>query len=417
MPEPADTTSPPAVRSADAVSVGRDAAALHDPFGFEALDLQALRRRRGVKWSRSGPGVLPAWVADMDFDVPPVVRAALDDLLDRGDLGYPDWDAGAPLATAFAQRMRRRHGWDPDPAHVRMFTDINQALQVLLHVTTRPGDAIALHVPTYPPFLEAIAHLDQRMVASPITRDAHGWHFDPQRLAHDVAAQGCRTLLLVNPHNPTGRVFTRAELDALARIVVDHDLLVIADEVHAELVHDGRAHIPFASLGPEVARRTVTTSSATKAFNLAGIRCAVAHIGPPHVRAALAALPPNLFGEIGVPGVTATLAAWAHGDAWLAAVRAHLVRMRDLLVDLLTAHLPTVGYDPPEGTYLAWLDCRRLGLPEEPAAFFRTDAGVELSPGHTFGAGGRGFARLNFATSSGMLTEIVTRMGAAVRRA
>lgn len=318
------------------------------------------------------------------------------------------------MAPVFAQRMAARYGWQPDPAYVRTFTDVNQILQVMLHLATRPGDGIALHVPTYPPFLDALERMDRRMIASPITRDEHGWHADPQRLAHEVAAQDCRALLLVNPHNPTGRAFTHDELEALAQIVIDHDLLVIADEIHADLTYDDHTHVPFAALGPQVAERTVTATSATKAFNLAGIRCAVAHVGPPDLRTALAAQPPYLFGAVNVLGVTATLAAWTQGDPWLSALRAHLARNRTRLADLLATHLPQVACDPPDATYLAWLDCRGLDLPEDPAAFFRTSAGVELSPGHAFGPGGRGFARLNFATSGPLLTEIVTRLGAAI---
>jgi cystathionine beta-lyase len=221
-------------------------------------------------------------------------------------------------------------------------------------------------------------------------------------------------LLLVNPHNPTGRAFTRDELAGIAEVVVEHDLLVIVDEVHADLVHAPNRHIPFASLGAEVAERTVTITSATKAFNLAGVRCAIGHFGSPTVRAALDAQPKHLLGAVSVLGVEATLAAWTDGDDWLAAVRAHLVSNRDLLAGLLASCLPGVRFSPPDATYLAWLDCRELGLPGDPAEFFRTRAGVELSPGPRCGPGGVGHARLNFATSSDILTDIVDRMAGAV---
>jgi cystathionine beta-lyase len=244
---------------------------------------------------------------------------------------------------------------------------------------------------------------------------AGGWTFDPGRLA-DAATEGrCRTLLLVNPQNPTGRVFTRSELAGIAEVVVEHDLLVVVDEVHADLTYPPNQHIPFASLGPEVAERTVTITSATKAFNMAGVRCAIGHFGPPTLRATLAAQPKDLFGVVGVLGMAATVAAWTDGDDWLAGVRAHLRANRDLLAELLTDQLPGVRFRSPEATYLAWLDCRELGLAEEPAEFFRARAGVELSPGPDFGPGGAGYARLNFATSAGILTEIVDRMSRVVR--
>lgn len=406
---------PTATRSAAGSTADPPSDRTCDPYGLDDVDLDHLRRRRGVKWSRPDPAALPAWVADMDFLPPPAVRAALEGLLDRGDLGYPNWDSGSPLAPAFAQRMQQLHDWQAPPEHVRTFTDIVQIVQVVLHLATQPGDGVALHVPNYPPFLTTLDGMRRRMIPSPITRTAAGWRFDAGRLARDVSEQDCRVLLLVNPHNPTGRVFTRDDLAAIAQIVIDHDLLVVADEIHADLTYHGHTHVPFASLGSHVAARTVTATSATKAFNLAGIRCAVAHVGSPDLRARLKAQPPDLYGAVSVPGVEATLAAWSRGGPWLEAVRAHLHRNRDRLASLVATHLPGVGFDPPEGTYLAWLDFRVLGLPDEPDVFFRTHAGVELSPGHTFGPGGRGFARLNFATSNAILTEIVTRMGAAVR--
>ncbi|MDT7622010.1 MAG: cysteine-S-conjugate beta-lyase [Pseudonocardiales bacterium] len=387
-----------------------------DPYGFNSLSTDWLRSKASVKWHRPGADVLPAWIADMDFPLAPPVRAALDAVLDRGDLGYPEWfDGTPPLAEVFARRMAERYDWAPDPAHARTFDDLIQIVQLVLHLTTAPGDGVALHVPNYPPFLQTLDEMNRPPVPIPMEPAAGGWTFDPGRLA-DAATEGrCRTLLLVNPQNPTGRVFTRSELAGIAEVVVEHDLLVVVDEVHADLAYPPNQHIPFASLGPEVAERTVTISSATKAFNMAGVRCAIGHFGPPTLRATLAAQPKDLFGVVGVLGMAATVAAWTDSDDWLAGVRVHLRANRDLLAELLADQLPGVRFRSPEATYLAWLDCRELGLAAEPAEFFRTRAGVELSPGPDFGPGGVGYARLNFATSAGILTEIVDRMSRAVR--
>jgi len=401
------------------------------PSELEELDVRLpwLRARSGLKWRAVRPAGIAAWIADMDFAAPPVVRDALARLATEGDLGYPEWlHEAVPLREAFAARMAQRYGWSPDPAEVHDFSDIIQGLQAVLHVATAPGDAVAMHLPAYPPFLETLAAMDRRLVPVPVERSASGWVFDPERLARDVATAGVRALVLVNPHNPTGRSFTRPELDAIAAVAAAHDVLVIADEVHADLTYPGFGHTPFASISAEAAGRTVTLTSATKAFNLAGIRCAVAHIGSAAVRGALAALPPLIFGAANVPGVTATLAAWQDADEWLAAVLSGLDENRRYLEKALTPL--GVGYLPPDATYLAWLDCRDLGLPEDPAAFFWDRAQIKLSPGPDFapaghtpaipagldpGTGGTGFARLNFATSGSVLAEICDRMAAALK--
>lgn len=385
----------------------------------DELDVQAgwLRSKPGIKWRVSGPGELAAWVADMDFPAPPAVRQALAALAAGGDLGYPSWlhDEGSPVREAFTTRMATRYGWKPDPAHAREFTDIIQALQAVLFAATEPGDAVAMHVPAYPPFLSTLRTMGRRLVPVPVERTGAGeWSFDPQRLARDVAGSRARALVLVNPHNPSGRSFSRAELEALASVADKRDLLVIADEVHADLTYPPGTHLPFGSL-PGAAERTVTLTSATKAFNLAGIRCAVAHIGPGAVRSAFAKLPPLMFGAVSAPGVAATLAAWEHGGDWLEAVLRRLAANREIIARELGP--AGMGYQPPDATYLAWLDCRGIGLPADPAAFFLDAAKVRLSPGPDFGPGGAGFARLNFATSEAVLTEICGRMAAAVRGA
>ncbi|MET8862450.1 aminotransferase class I/II-fold pyridoxal phosphate-dependent enzyme [Nonomuraea sp. NPDC004580] len=342
------------------------------------------------------PGVIPAWVADMDLPTAPAVTEALARRT-AGDLGYPAWlldPSAGPLAEAFAERMSARHGWDPDPTHVRPFNDLNQALQVLLQIWTRPGDGVALHVPAYPPFLTTLEVMDRPLHPIRLEPDGGTWRFEVPDLS------GCRVLLLVNPHNPTGRVFTRAELTALAECAERHDLLVIADEIHADLVYAPHRHIPFATILPD---RTVTLTSATKAFNLGGIRCSVAHLGHAGVRAALEAQPPFVYGSPSVFGVEATVAAWRHGDAWLAETLALLDRNRRTIA----ARLPeTFGYRLPEATYLAWLEAGRPGMAE----MIEREARVRLNDGAGFGPGGEHYVRLNFATTEAILAEILTRL-------
>jgi cystathionine beta-lyase len=382
-------------------------------FNFENLDISQLRRREGVKWSRVEPDVLPAWIADMDFPVAAPISEAIYEAVRRGDLGYPSWSnwmGHSPLAEPFARRMTELYGWQPRPDLVRNCSDLIQAIQVVLYLVTRPGDAIAVHTPNYPPILKSITMMERRVVASPMERSGDDWGFDPDLLEQEVAQAGCRTMIIVNPHNPTGHVLTRAELQALADIAVRHDMLVVADEIFAELAYSPHRHIPLASLGPDIASRTVTLTSASKAFNIAGLRCAVAHVGPARLREALDACPPDLFGVIDVLGVEATKAAWNSGGEWLAALKDHLRANRDLLADVLASEAPGIGYLPPQAAYLAWLDCRGLEISAEPATFFKVKARVELSSGENYGPGGAGFARLNFASSAAILNEILNRM-------
>jgi cystathionine beta-lyase len=383
-----------------------------DAFHLNELTLDTIGVRDGVKWSKAAPGVIPAWVADMDFPVAPPVRDAI---VSRagGDLGYPAWldrHGSGPLAEVFAERMEQRYGWHPDPDHTRPFTDINQALQVLLHTATRPGDAVALHTPVYHPFLHTLDAMDRPLLAVPMRPDGDSWGFDLDELAARLGRGDCRVLLLVNPHNPTGRAFTAAELAGLADLAERHDLLVISDEIHADLTHDGHRHIPFATLLPE---RTITLTSATKAFNLGGIRCSVAHVGVPAVRDALDAWPRHLFGAANLLGVEATVAAWRHGDPWLAEVLGILGRNRRMIAERLPG---AVGYRPPDATYLAWLDFTPLVPDEDPADLLLREARVMVNSGPMFGPGGTGFVRLNFATSGPILEEMLGRIATALAR-
>lgn len=364
-----------------------------------ANDLKSLRD--GAKWAKAAPGVIPAWVADMDYPVAPVIREALERRITT-DLGYPMWDeqsSPAPLIEAFAHRMETRYGWRPDPSHARAFTDLNQALQVLLHHLTTSGEPIALHTPAYVAFVATLAEMNRPILPIPMLPDGDSWRFDlTEDLTADLAE--CRILLLVNPHNPTGRSFTLHELTAIADLAERHNLLVISDEIHADLTFAPHQHIPFATLLPE---RTITLTSASKAFNLGGVRCAVAHIGPAHVRELLSAMPGMLYGEANVFGVDATVAAWRHGDAWLA----ETMKTLDANRRTLAARLPKgIGYRIPEATYLAWLD---FGRPNA-AAEVEQHAKVLLSGGEAFGPGGENYARLNFATEPAILDEILDRL-------
>lgn len=382
-------------------------------YDFESLDPSWLRSKPGNKWRKHAP-LLPAWVADMDFAPAPEITAHLRSILDGGDVGYPLRDAKNRMRAvdAFAAHMQSRHGWTIDTDLVREWNDVVQAVQAILHVSTSPGDGVVVHVPAYPPFFGAIEQTGCTLVPVPAEITDGRVAFDHDALDETLTNRPAKVLLLCNPHNPTGHVFTVDELSRLVEIATRHDLLIVSDEIHADLLHDGRRHVPIAVL--EGAHdRTVTVTSASKSFNLAGLRYAVTHCGAASVAEGWARLPDHLFGATNIMGAEAAWAAWTHSSAWLDDVVAHLGAMRDLAVDLVAEHLDGVRVHRPDATYLAWLDCRDTPIATDPYAAFRA-AGVETSDGHGFGPGGEGHVRLNFATSSRMLDEIVTTMARAL---
>jgi cystathionine beta-lyase len=246
-------------------------------------------------------------------------------------------------------------------------------------------------------------------------RDANRWEIDFDHLRAQLQPD-TRLILLCHPHNPTGRSFERDELLALGELALEHDLIVASDEIHADLTFPPHRHVPFATLGPELAERTITLTSATKSFNLAGLPCAFAICGSDRVQQPFRELPPHALGHPGILDDAATYTAWTEGQPWLDAVLAYLLENRDLVTDFFASRIPDLQVLPPEATYMAWLDFRDLELPADPFPFFLEHARVALTGGNEFGTPGKGFARLNFATSRTILLEILERMETAVQR-
>jgi len=368
-----------------------------------------LRARRGIKWSKH-PDALPLWVADMDFDPPPAVTATLRGYVDRGDLGYSR--IGADLAEAYAGWQHDRHGWSPDVERVETFTSALHALEIVLWHLTEPGDGVVVFTPVYFPFLSAIESSGRRRVEVPL--DPDGWRIDPERLEAAVD-EGTRVVLFCHPHNPTGRVYDAEEIAALAAVAERHDLLVISDEIWADLTFDDATFVPLALADERFGGRLVTIGSASKAFNLAGMRCAVAHIDHVPTNELLATMPAHLRGAPSTLGIAATLAAWCESAGWLDDLRSELTARRARLSARL-ASVPSVRFDPPQATYLAWLDFREAALGGDPAEAL-LEAGVVLSAGPPFGGVSEGFARLNFATTAAVLDEALDRIARAVRSA
>jgi cystathionine beta-lyase len=398
-----------------ASALGRIERALRNP----PLDLDAVRpssRRpsRGEKWSLYPEDVLPVWVADMDFPIAEPIRRVLRFGVERSDLGYPIHPAPTDVPEIAVARMRERFGWSPARESVEILTDVVQGIYVALDRFAEPGEGAVVLTPIYPPFLGAVRATKRRLIDVPLHLGESGYRVDLDAVRDAVDAE-TRLLLLCNPHNPSGRVFDRSELEGLAAIAEEHDLVVVSDEIHSGIVYPGRAHLPFAALSPQAAERTITLTAASKAFNTAGLRCGIAIFGSSELRRRFNSLPRHLRGGIGLLGIEGLRAAWTHGQPWLDQVLAYLEGNRQLVVDFVRDELPGMTLFPPEATYLAWLDCRQLDLEPSPYAHFLERGRVALSDGAHFGETGRGFARLNFATSRSILGDALERVAKSLR--
>ena len=380
---------------------------------LDMLPIEVLSRRPGAKWQWHGPDVIAAWVADMDFPVAPTIRDAIAEIVETGDYGYPMRHEPGLVQQAFVDRMKERFDWAVPVERVVVTDDVIQALQLLLHMFSVPGDGVVVQTPIYFPFLTSIAETKRVVVDNPLRRGAERWVVDGDHLGSVVDSR-TRMFLLCNPHNPCGRVFERDELEVIAETAIRNNLIVVADEIHADITYGDAVHIPFASLSDEVAARTITVTSATKSHNIAGLRCAVMVFGSAELQARFEELPPHTLGSTTPFGAAATVAAWTTAQPWLDELLVYLGENREYLHSALGDSLPEVNGVVPEATFLSWYDCGPLGLPDEPTDWFLEHAKVAFARGPDFGANGAGYVRINFATSCDIVDELVDRMAVAV---
>ena len=380
---------------------------------IDTLDAETIRANGSLKWT-SQPGALGAWVAEMDFGLAPAVRRALDEAMAHDLTGYVPPTAANDLVEAVRGYLDAHYGWAVEPEQVHPAGDVLSVLGDMLTVWTQPGAPVIVPTPAYMPFVSLPKAYGHPVLQVPLRHDEAGWTLDLDDLDAAFRAGG-RVLILCNPHNPIGKVYTRDELLGIAEVVERHGGQVFADEIHAPLVFDPVAtpHIPYATLGDEVAAHTLTAFSASKAFNLPGLKCAQFVVTNPDHAAWLREH--HFSGGAGTLGVVANVAAYRDGWGWFADVLAYLDGNRRLLAQLVRDQLPEVRMDLPQATYLAWLDVSALGLGDEPGAFFADKANVVMNEGATCGDAGRGFVRLNFATSRPVLRQIVQRLADALR--
>ncbi|EGO64505.1 aminotransferase class I and II [Acetonema longum DSM 6540] len=377
------------------------------------------RRNSGsLKWDDadllySAKDVLPLWVADTDFPPPAAVLEALQARVAHGVFGYP-----SPRFLGFealSEWLKQRHGWETKPEWMVNSPGVCTALAVAVQTLTNPGDKVIIQPPVYPPFFSSVLQNGRTVLENPLIAENGHYRMDFEDLARK--ASDAKMLILCSPHNPVGRVWGAAELKKLAEIAVTHNLIILSDEIHGDLVYSGHRHIPLASLNPEIESLTLTCVAPSKTFNTAGLYTSAVVIPDKGLRqkfyeaiSTLSITKSTVFGSVAME------AAYKHGGPWLDELLPFLAANAAYLAERFSKETPKIEIALPEGTFLAWLDCRELGLGDQALAdFFGKEARVGLNNGATFGAQGSGFMRLNFGCTRATLKEAVDRIVGAYR--
>ncbi|WP_230667644.1 MalY/PatB family protein [Microbacterium sp. MEC084] len=379
------------------------------PHPFDSRTRLRLDRPESRKWSLH-PGRIGAWVAEMDFGIAPPVAEALHRAVEEENLGYLSPPLAAELGEATSEWMAAEYGWAVDPERVHPVSDVMAALGVAVSEYAPAGSPVIVPTPAYMPFLTYLPAIGHPVVEVPGIWTDGRWGHDLQRIDEAFAA-GARTLILCNPHNPTGAVIDREELEAIAAIVDRHGGRVFADEIHAPLRYDGIPFTPYASLSDVTAAHTITGTSASKAWNIPGLKTAQLITSNDADQAVYRRFGFAVQHGAASLGVVASTAAYRHGKPWLDDVLTYLDGNRQALSDLVADHLPGAVYRAPEATYIGWIDVSELELPGAPAEFFREQAGVVLTEGRLLGRGYEDFVRIVFATPRPILTEALQAMG------
>ena len=371
------------------------------------------RHTESLKWHYYPQEILPMWVADMDFKAPEPVIQALQERVEHGIFGYGCSPDG--LDEAILQHMVDFYDWSVKPEDVNFVCGVVTGFAHAIYSLTQPGDRVLIQTPVYPPILKAPEATGRQCVHNPLILAEDGsYAIDFDDFERKVAT-GVKLFILCNPHNPVGRVFSHEELLKMAEICLKHNVLICSDEIHGDLIFSGYKHIPIASLSPEVAQLTVTYFAPSKTFNIAGLSTSVVVAENPLIKDKLCQTLPMLLGHPNILGMHAARAAYQHGRPWLSEVMTYLEANRDYLAEYVTSHLPGINMWTPEGTFLGWLDCRKLGL-ASPHDFFMEEAKVGLNDGVSFGEDGKGFLRINFGCPRTTLNEGLSRMKAALER-
>lgn len=376
------------------------------PTTAQPLDL--LRTRSSEKWSHYPDDVLPMFIAEMDFPLAPAIQSVLSTAILRGDTGYAN-PSDRAVYESFAGYANDTWGWRPEIERMLITTDVSVVIVESLRRLVSPGEGVIVTPPVYPPFFELIPEAGGAVVEVPLLDDGAGYALDLDGIDRALAERA-RGVLLCNPHNPVGLVHTRDELAALSRIVARHDGFVLSDEIHGPLTHRGHTFTPYLTVSAEAAAHGIAAHSASKAFNLAGLKCALFVTATDAMTSVVTGLPDEVGFRAGIFGVLATRAGFTDGRDWLAGTVAAIERNVDLLETLLAEQLPEAKLRRPRASFLAWIDLRELGWGDDPAEHALHRGGLALSNGPAFGVQGNGHVRMNLGCSPDTVTEAVARL-------
>jgi cystathionine beta-lyase len=366
-----------------------------------------------IKWKLYPPDVLPLWVADMDFSAPPAILEALQQKINHTIFGYED-DRKA-LTQAICDWLERRHHWKVEPDQIVLMAGVVSGINWVANAFKQDGRDLLIQTPVYPPFFKVAEHTGTGLIQAPLKHTGEDYLIDFADFERK-AKGGAGVFVLCNPHNPVGRVYTCAELERLGEICLRHGITICSDEIHCDLVYSGHKHVPIASLSDDLAAHSVTLMAASKTFNIPGLNFSFAVVPNLEYRQRMQAAAAGMLGHTDILANAAAKAAFTQCDDWLDDLLVYLKNNRDYVLDFIESEIPQIKCIQPEGTYLAWLDCRALDLKPDAYHFFLEQAKVALNDGATFGEPGNGFVRLNFGCPRATLTEALERMASALRK-
>lgn len=370
------------------------------------------RATESTKWRAFPPDVLPMFVADMDFRSPePVVRALVERAA-HGVFGYPI--EPPELRPAILERLERLYGWRVAPEAVVFLPGVINGFNLACHAVASPGEAILIQTPVYQPFFGVAKNAGLLRQENELLLAEDGSYNIDLDAFEAAISPATRMFLLCNPHNPVGRVYRREELARMAEICLRHNVVICSDEIHGDLVYRGHRHLPVAALDDEIAQHTITLMAPSKTYNIAGLDCSFAVIPNPELRMKVEKARQGMVGGVNLFGLIAAKAAYLEGQPWLDDLLVYLEGNRDLVYEFTRDHLPGVRMAKPEGTYLAWLDCRQVNTSSQPCEYFLKVGRVALSDGAGFGRRAERFVRLNFGCPRAMLLDGLERMRCAL---